>query len=309
MQKLLSFIMLGILSSCIISSESPIESSSNDVNLIQTGDILISNAGTDSIILLNSEGTFKANLVDISDTTIIMGALSFDSANDQILFSYDSATAALDSVRSMSLFDGKVTPNYILNSNLTATGMTGTARLTNGELLVLEGTNTAEKFLSTGARSGAPFIATLTTNVADISALASGGFVTCSSGTANTVRSYNSAGVVQATATSAVPAPSMGSLMAATGCVQDVTTGNIAVAYNGANDGVRMYNSTLATIIWTYQNSNYLSNPGKLSIRPNGNVLVLDLTANHIVEIDSNGAFVQIINAPLTTPNSILVVP
>lgn len=308
MQTLTFIILLGLLSSCIISSESPIESSSNEVNLIQTGDIIISNTGTDSIILLNSEGTFKANLLDVSDATLTMGALTFDAANDQILFTNDSTTAALDSVKSISLFDGTVS-TYISNSNLTATGMTGIARLTGGEILVLEGTNTAEKFLSTGVRSGNPFINTLTTNVADIGPLATGGFVTCSSGTANTVRTYNAAAAVQTTATSAVPAPSMGSLMAATSCAQDATTGNIAVAFNGANDGVRMFNSTLSTIVWTYQDSNYLANPGKLSIRPNGNVLVLDLTANHIVEIDANGAFVQVINAPLTTPNSILVVP
>lgn len=308
MKHVLFLFMITSITACIVSSESPIESSSNEANLIQTGDILISNAGTDSIILYNSEGTFKANLIDVSDSNLIMNGLAFDSLNDQILFTYDSATAALDSVKAMSLFDGSVS-NYISNSNLTATAFPGIARLTGGDLLVLEGTNTAEKFLSTGVRSGNPFLNTITTNVADIGAMSNGGFVTCSSGVATTVRTYNSAGVAQASATSAVPAPSMGSAMAASGCLENPVTGQIVVAFNGANDGVRAFDSTLATISWTYQDTNYLANPGRIAVRPNGNILVLDLTANHIVELDTNGAFVRTIDLPVSTPNSILVVP
>ena len=160
---------LLILSSCLLKGESPVESSSNDVNLIQSGDIIVTNAGNDSIVLLDSDGNFKSVLVDSqTDATLIYNGLSYDTLNDQILFSYDSTTAVLDAVKAISLFDGTVS-TVISNNNLTGT-MPGLARLTGGELLVLETNQTAEKFLSDDTRSGATAFmnGTLTSVVVDV---------------------------------------------------------------------------------------------------------------------------------------------
>lgn len=307
MLKLVPIVCLLILTSCLLKNESPIESSSNDVNLIQSGDIIVTNAGNDTIVLLDENGIYKSSLVDSqSDTALIYNGLAYDTANDQILYINDHTTAFYDAVKAINLYDGS-TSTVITNSNLTGT-MPGLARLTGGELLVLETTTTAEKFLANGTRSGAPFIATLTATVADINPLSNGGFVTCSSGTANTVRTYNAAGTVQATATSAAPVPTLGAL-ASTSCIQD-SSGQIIVAYSGATDAVRVYNSTMTTTVWTFTDTNILTTPGKLALRSNGNILVTDTGFNHIVEISPSGALVRVIGgAVLATPNNILVVP
>jgi hypothetical protein len=305
--KFLILIPLLILSSCILTNESPIESSSNAVNLIQSGDIIVSNSGNDSIVLLDSDGNYKSTLVDSqTDATLIYNGLAYDWLNHQILYTHDSTTAALDKVNAISLYDGSVS-TVISNNNLSGV-LPGLARLTGGELLVLETTTTAEKFLSDNTRSGTPFLNTLTASVADISRLSTGGFVTCSSGTSNTVRTYNAAGVVQATATSASPLPTLGA-MASTSCLED-PSGRIVVAYSGATDAVRVYDSTMATIAWTFTDTNVLTTPGKLAVRANGNILITDIAFHHIVEISSAGVLIGTIGGSvLSTPINIVVVP
>jgi hypothetical protein len=307
MTKITLILLSLLLSSCILKNESPLESSSSEGNLIQSGDIVVTNAGNDTIVLLHEDGSYKDTLVDSqSDTQLIFNGLAYDAIHKNILFTYDHLTAVYDAVKTIDLYDGAVN-TLITNNNLQGT-LPGLARLTGGDLVVLEGTNTAEKFLANGTRSGTPFLATLTTNVADITRLSNGGFVTCSSGTANTVRTYNAAGVVQATATSASPTPTLGAL-AATSCTQN-SAGNIIVAYSGATDAVRMYNSSLSTVIWTFTDTNVLTTPGKISLRQNGNILITDTGFHHIVEIDPNGALVRVIGgAVLSTPNNIVVIP
>lgn len=305
--RLIPFITLLLAcASCIISSDSPLESSSNDVNLIQIGDIVVTNAGNDSIVLLDENGVYKTTLVDSqTDGTLIYNGLAYDDINKEILFTYDSTSAALDAVKAIDLFDGAVR-TVISNSNLSGV-LPGVARLTGGDLLVLETTATAEKFNSSGVRQGAPFTAALTATVADVTRLVNGGFIVCSSGTANTVRTYSLAGVVAATATSASPLPSLGAL-AATSCTQ-AADGTIYVAYSGATDYVRAYNSTLTTVLWTFSDTNVLTTPGKLAITPSGSILITDTGFNHIVEISDQGSFVRTLGgAVLATPNNIVVV-
>jgi len=302
---------LILIQSCILKKDSPIESSSNDGNLIQTGDIVVSNAGNDSIVLLHSDGTYKAVLYDIPTTsTVLFNGLAWDSLNKVLLFNYDSTTATFDEVKSIAPFDGAV-KTVISNSNLNGT-LPGIARLTGGELLVIEGTNAIEMFLADGTRSGNPFLTGLNATMADVTKLSNGGFVACSSSTANTVRTYDVAGVVQATATSSNPVnatnPTLGAI-ASTSCTQDAT-GRIIVAYSGATDAVRVYDSAMSAPIWTFIDTNVLTTPGKLAIRANGNILVTDTGFHHIVEISSTGALVQVIGgAVLSTPNNIVVVP
>lgn len=304
------FLILAVLflsSSCILKNESPIETSSDDVNLIQRGDIVVSNLNTDSIILLDSEGNFKDTLLDSPiDNTLMFAGLHWDSLNKEVIFLYDSTNNALDAVKAINPYDGSI--RTVLSNNQLGAVLPAVARLTSGDLLIVEQASTAEKFNSSGVRQGAPFISTLTATVADIAPLNNGGFITCSSGTANTVRTYNAAGTVQATATSAAPVPSLGAL-AATSCVQDQDSGVIYVAYSGATDAIRAYNSALTTVAWTFTDTNVLTTPGKISLRPNGNILVTDTGFHHIVEIDTNGALVQVLGGTvLNNPAHITVV-
>lgn len=307
MKSLLTFSLLFLLASCLVSSDSPISSSANDVNLIQRNDIIVSNAGNDSIILLDADGNYKSTLVDVdTTTTITFNGLAYDGVNREVLYAYDHQTAALDAIYGLSLFDGS--SRLVLSNNQLAGTLPGLARLTNGELLILETNGTIEKFTAAGARVGAPFTSAMTTTVADISRRTNGGYVVCSSGTSNTVRTYTAAGVLQNTATSANPAPSLGG-MAATSCSES-PDGSIIVSYSGTNDAVRAYSSNLSTVLWTFTDTNVLSTPAKLAIRANGNVLITDTGYDHIVELDSNGAFVRTIGGSvLSDPNNIVVIP
>lgn len=306
-KRILSFSLLFTLTSCLVSSDSPISSSADDVNLIQRNDIVVSNAGNDSIILLDADGNYKATLVDIDTTsTVIFNGLAYDGVNKEVLYTYDHQTAALDAVYSISLFDGS--SQLVLSNNQLSGVMPGLARLTNGELLILETNTTIEKFSASGTRIGAPFTSGMTSAVVDVTRLSNGGYVVCSTGTSNTVRTYNAAGVLQNTATSANPAPTLGG-MPATSC-SEAPNGNIVVSYSGTTDAVRAYSANLGTIAWTYTDTNILSTPGKLAIRANGNVLITDTGYDHIVELDSNGGFVRTIGGSvLSDPNNIVVIP
>jgi hypothetical protein len=316
--KFLIFILLLITSSCILKDESPVATESpgsapgdTSLNLIQSGDIIVANVGNDTILQLDSDGSYKGILYDSpTDATLIFNGLTFDDVNEQILFTYDSTTAALDSVRSISLLDGSSSV-VITNSNLNGT-LQGLARLTTGELLVLEATTAAEKFLANGTRSGAPFTNTLIATTVDINKLSTGGFVACSTATANTVRTYSAAAAVVATATSATPVNAANvtlGAVASSSCIED-STGQIIVAYSGATDAIRVYNSALSAPVWTFIDTNVLTSPGRLALRSNGNILITDTGFNHIVELTSDGALVGVIGgAVLSVPTSIVVVP
>lgn len=307
MKRIVGLTFLFSLSSCIVSSDSPISSSANDVNLIQRNDIVVSNAGNDSIVLLDSDGNYKATLVDVDTTsTLIFNGLAYDGVNREVLYTYDHTTAALDGVYGISLYDGA--SRLVLSNNQLSGVLPGLARLTNGELLVLETNTTVEKFSAAGARVGAPFTSAMTSAVVDITRLSTGGFVVCSSGTANTVRTYTAAGVLQNSATSASPTPTLGA-MPATSC-SEAPNGNIIVSYSGTTDAVRAYSANLSTVVWTFTDTNVLATPGKLAIRANGNVLITDTGYDHLVELDSNGGFVRVIGGSvLSDPNNIVVIP
>lgn len=313
-------VFLTTFISCVSESD-PVETSTPQVtpeppppaplpepDLIESGDIVVTNLGNDSIVLLDDEGVYKNTLYDVpTDASISFPSVMYDPLEQAILFTYDSTIASLDAIYSINLADGEVS-SYLSNSNLNGT-LSGVARLSNDDLVIIEGTNVLEKFLANFTRSGNPFLTGLTATLADINPLASGGFVVCTSGTSNTVRTYTSAGVLIASATSAAPAPSLGAL-AATGCIEDAD-GRIIVAYSGGTDAVRVYtNSNLNTIAWTFTDTNQLTTPAKLALRSNGNILVIDSGFHHIVEISPEGGLVKRIEPlGLVSPRGIAVIP
>ncbi len=304
----LTFIILFTTSSCVLIKKDVIGSTTSEGSLVKSGDIVVTNSGNDSIVLLDSDGLLKTILAsEQASAALIYNGLAYDSINNQVLFSYDHTTTTLDSIKKINLFDGSINL-YFSNSNLSGT-LQGLAILTDGSLVVLEGTTFAEKFTAAGVRVGAPFISGLTATTVDITKLKSGGFVVCSTGTANTVRTYTAAGVLVSTATSVLPIPSIGAAVAASSCTEDAN-GNIIVAYNGTIDAVRSYNSTLTAVNWTYVDANNLSTPGKLAIKSNGKILVTDIGFNHIVELNSAGGFERVIGTTLLNiPNNIVAIP
>lgn len=304
--RVLYLFCLFILTGCILTEE-PDSTFGTDANLLKSGDIVVANTGNDTILLLDQDGILKEILTDsTTDPSLNFSALAFDRSLDQILVAFDSTVATSDRIIGISMWDGTLS-NVLQNSNYTGI-LSGIARLNNGSFVGLEGTTTMELFDSNGVRSGNPFSSAITANGVDVNPLSTGGYVVCSTGVANTVRTYSSTGVLVSTATSAAPAPTLGAL-AASSCISN-SLGQIIVAYSGATDHIRAYNSTLTTVLWTYNDSNVLATPGKLAITPAGNILVSDIGLNHIVELNSSGGFVRTIGGNvLAAPVSILVIP
>lgn len=293
---------------CVATENSPVETFNNAANLLRSGDIVVTNNGDDSIVLLDEDGHFKEYLVDSqTDTTLVFNGLTYDSVTKSILYINDSTVAINEAVKRLSLYDGSVT-TIVTTNQLTGT-LPGLARLSNGELVVAEQNTALEKFDASGGRIGAPFLNTITANIVDVNPLSNGGFITCSTGTTNTVRTYNAAGTAALSATSATPVgtPALGAV-AASSCAED-KQGRFVVAYSGATDAIRIYNSAMTTTVCTYIDTNVLTNPGKIAVKPNGNILVVDSGFNHIVELNSSCGFVRLIGSALSTPFNIAVIP
>lgn len=148
---LVQIFLLLSLCSCVFNDEAPIESFSNEVNLVQSGDIVVANSGNDSIILLNSDGSYKSTLVNTqTSNTLIYNGLAWDPINKVILFNNDSSVTGFDAINSISPFDGAV--DQVVSNNQLNGVLRGVARLEGGELIVLEGNTSAEKFSANGTR-------------------------------------------------------------------------------------------------------------------------------------------------------------
>lgn len=274
--------------------------------------IIVANNTSRNVVLLDPNGTFVRTLYqDFIGTNTPFGLSMYDSEN--VLIGIEGT----DQAQIANLRTG-TSSTYIVDANLTGT-IRGVARLSGGDVIVSEGTGSVERFSSgtspTRITSGGWPVALMTTvtNMRGLSNTANY-FVQCSTGT-DAVRIYNTSGTQQYTATSAVPAPSLGAVYDVQGC--DVGPSDQIVAlYNGANDGVRVYDSTLASIVWTYQNAALLPNPRAVGFRKStangataGYVLAID-NSNLMIEINTSGILSRTISTPvIAVANEMLVVP
>ncbi len=274
--------------------------------------IIVSNNTTRNVVLLDANGTFVRSLFqDFSGTNTPFGLSMYDSEN--VLISVEGT----DRVEIANLRTGTST-SYLVDGNLTGT-MRGVARLSGGDIVVSEGTGPVERFssgTSPARMTGGGWPANLMTTVTAMRGLVSTAnyFVQCSTGT-DAVRIYDTTGTQIYTANSTTPGTSLGAVYDAQGC--DVGPSDQIVAlYNGANDGVRVYNSTLASVAWTYQNTVLLSNPRAVGFRRNsgnggtaGYVLAID-NSNMMLEINTSGVLSRTITTPaIAVANEMLVVP
>ncbi len=277
-------------------SEEPAPDPEPEPNCIVSGDIVVSNSGSDALVVLNSDGTFKTIAYYVSSATESLYGITWSAATQEVLVAVDG----VDRVVGISAVDCS-NRTVVLDVNLTGT-IRGITQLTSEDILVTE-TNAIERFGSNGNRVAAGWPLTLQTAGSGLSALSNGGFVHCST-TTDVVRTYSSAGVQAATRSSGI---------AATTDAMDcfvMSNGNIATTWSGTSDTVSIYSSALAPVA-SFSNTAYLAAPGGIAQRPSGgNLLVVDRVYNTIVEITTAGVYVNSFGSGmLSTPEFILVVP
>jgi len=277
-----------------------LDSLSSATACLSSGDIVVSNSGTDAVLVLNSDGSYKRTALELTSASENIYGVHYDRISNRLLVVIDGT----DRILSLSAADCTAT-EFTTDTNI-AGNMRGITRLASGDVLVVETAIERLNVLSNGAGSRTTVGAwpkTLQTAGSGIGARAAGGFVHCST-TTDVVRTYDDNGTQINTVSSGIAGTTD-----AMDC-RELTSGNIVAVWSGTTDTVSIYNSTLASTVATYSNLSLLSTPGGVAQRGNGNVLILDRVLNHIVEITENGSFVQTIGgAFLNTPEYIEVVP
>jgi hypothetical protein len=299
---LLIYLVFLIFTGCVKPEEEAAQTS--DSALIESGDILISNTGSDSLLLFKSTGKFvKALYETLTSNGEAITGIAYNSISNEIMVLVDGA----DRIMAVDTVTG-TTRTLVQNTGLSG-NLKGITQLEGGDILVVE-TSAIERFTYNGIRvttGGWP--KTLQTTSSDINALPGGGFVLCSTG-ADVVRTYDSTGTQIATVASGIAATTD-----AISCVPD-SDGNIYVAFSGTTDTIRKYSPDLSTIAWSFSNTGILGAPTALSLRPDGHILVTDSVFNYVVELTNDGEFSQILSGTsvdiddvLSTPAYLFVMP
>lgn len=247
---------------------------------IQSGDIIVSNAGADTVLLFDSAGKFKSVIYEIStaDGEALTG-ITENIVTGEILIAIDGTPDRVVAVKKSDL----TARDFIKNAtNFTGT-IKGIAYLTSGDTLAVE-TSNVEKFDSLGYRvTTGSWPKALQTTGSGLDAISGGGFVHCSTGS-DVVRTYDATGAQVATVSSGITGTTD-----ASDC-KTAPDGGIVAAWSGTTDTIRKYSADLGTTVWSYSNLTILSTPAGVAVRSNGNVLALDSVLNHVVEISFDGS-------------------
>lgn len=258
---------------------------------LASGDIIVSTAGTGAVIALESDGTYKRTLYEplvdgnINDRTY---GLHWDSSTRQLYVAVEYTLG-----RKIIVVDGDDYSLSVLTADVVglSAALRGMSALSGGDLLVaVNGGTKIERYTTAGVRITAGWPLTAVTGVQDVDGTTDGGLLVCG-GAANTVQKRNSAGAVTSSTTYTGGT--------AVGCLE-LSGGNVAVAWQHAtagSDRVRVYNSTLGSIVTDFSNS-FLTNPVGVAQKPDGNLLVVEsptagTTGFFIIEFTLVGAYVD----------------
>lgn len=313
--KILGLSLSGVLAILVISSCAPppgvFVTAPATPAVSYSGYILVANTALRSVVMYDSNFTeATARVLKQYPASNLPASLAYyDSEN--VLVAVDGTPDRVDKI---NLTTGEVATGFILDStNLTGV-IKGIARLSGGDVLVSDAVSGAhmERFSVSGSafvRYSVGWPATLLNTTQMIFPLGSNAFVACAAGTSDVVRTYSNVGAQTASASATSPVPSLGAAHDVTGCVAN-GSGQIAVAFSGATDTVRLYNSALSATVWSFSNLAVLPAPVSLGVRPGGNFLAVDAN-NGVVEIDgASGAFVRTFSPQLiSTAAQILVIP
>jgi hypothetical protein len=298
--KGLYFIVIIALSACKsdnFEDAVPVAEEPSQEACFGSGDILVSNSGSDAVLALDSSGNFKRIIYNVQNSSETVYGLTWLAETEEVAITVDGS----DRVMAVSAAD--CTERLFITSVNLAGNLRGLTQLASGDLLIVE-SNNIERFTSDAIRvTAGGWPKALQSGGTDVSALENGNFVLCSTNT-DVVRIYNNAGTQVATRTSGI-----GGTTNATAC-QVLASGSIAVSWSGTTDTVVVYSPDLSTVEMSFSNVPKLSSPGGITELPNGNLLIVERVFHYLVEITATGDFVKIHgDGFLNIPEFILTVP
>lgn len=288
--------VLTLFASC---NTEPVESFSSDISFIRPGDVVVTSYSSDSALLLDENGNFKSVLYNVQNNIEQVVGVNWDATRNEVVLSINGAP---DRLMAISAYDGSIR-EAVVNNQLNGNTF-GVATDSDGNYYATE-SNNIEKFTKTGSRiTDSTFpILNIQTTPSQLNPRSIGGFVLCSTGT-DAVRTYNAAFTQLATRSSGI-----GGTTNAYGCAE-LADGNIAVSWDGTTDSVQILNSTLTTVLYTFDDPSYLSGPRGIGAKANGNFLVADATFDWIIELNSSGEFERVFSSAfLNDPWQIIEIP
>lgn len=290
------YALILLTTAIVVASCAPREDDDASTLCWESGDIIVSNSGSDAVIALNSDGSYRGIVYNVINTSETVYGVNF-SATGELLVAVDGT----DRVMAISQADCS-SRIVIADANLTGT-LRGVTELSNGDILVAE-TSNVERFRSTGARvTSGGWPRALQTGATGLSAIPAGGFVHCST-TLDVVRTYDDLGAQTFTRSSGIAGTTD-----AMDCLK-LSDGSVAIAWSGTTDTVSIVSADLSTQSASYSDLAILSNPGGLGELANGNLVVADRLNHYLVEITRAGVFVATLgDGVLNTPEFIAVAP
>lgn len=274
--------------------------------LVTRGDIVVASFTSDSLVVFGADGTFKRVLYQLPNTVgDAIAGLAWLEETNEILISVDGTPDRIDA---LSVLTGSVRVFYNNTTYFTGTPLGVTQLKTSGDVIVSEGA-TIERFAYNGIRETWTTIwpTNVHANSQQLVALANGNWLSCSSTPASGLRITPDSTTDLTAAATAISGIAL--TTASYGC-GELSDGTIVVSWNGTNDAIQTYSSTLTGATTIISNTAVFSDPRGVAIGESDEIYVTDATRNMVVEIDSAGTVIREFgNSYLQSPRAIMVVP
>ncbi len=275
--KMIGMLSLISLTACL-SGEEDSGSNTGKTSTSQSlsGNVIVSTTTTDAVIMFDSSGNFLDLVYSPQSGAGQINGLSWNSNTEEVMISLDAADHII-AVNPLT----KVKRTAFIHGQLNG-AIRGLVQLPVSQNFLVVESNCLERFDSSGNRIAGiwPFCAGLSVPQ-QLSPLASGGFVMCSTGT-DDLRVYDEdANLTKSVVVGSDPY----------GCTE-LSDGRFAIA-SRLNDEVRIYSSDLLTLDLTFDNTTYITDSRGIAEASNGNILVTDVAYDYVAEIDTSGNFVK----------------
>lgn len=297
--KAIYYLLIPIILSLSSCNQDAVPTESESTSVVSAGDIVVTNIGADSVVVLNSDGSFKNVLLQLDASIDSPYGVGWSADSSEVLVAINGSP---DRIIAVSALTGA-------QRQIDTTGLNGNIRhigtLSNGDIVVVE-TNALERYTINGQRitNGWPLSGQQTT-MESLRITDSGNILMCSRGS-DEVGIYDESGnVVEGEINSGIGGT--------TDCygAAELGNGDVAVAWNGTADTIAIYSPDLSSTIATFSDTGKIGNPRAIAASLDGTQFyVLDATYNNIHIFDNDGSYVSEVSpGVLSIPNDILVIP